>query len=207
MSPPSYPATELLTPNGGEVLSPGEKITIEWEATANASTFDILYFPFSGALPDTIAYGLPAETRSFEWTVPNEVTDAARIAVIAFNDVGFGVDESQQTFLIVNRSSSVQITEPNQPRTVKGDDVLRIAWTIGNMVSVTRQQVRLSLDGGKTFSQVLAPNLPANPRNFNWTVPTNIRTSAARVLVVVHTNDGNLFADANEADIVIDNPE
>ncbi len=206
ISPPSYPATTVLAPGHYEVLSPGDTFTIQWDATANAATFDILFFPFSGGLPETIAFGLPAETRSYEWTVPNLVTDAARVAVLAFNDAGFGVHEIP--FMIVNRSPSlVRVTEPSQPRVLKGGETLRIAWDVASNLKVARQQVRLSVDGGKTYPQVLtSARFSIDARSFNWTVPTNVRTQAARILVLVQT-ENNLLADENDVDFVIENPE
>ncbi|MCS6803626.1 MAG: choice-of-anchor V domain-containing protein [Acidobacteriota bacterium] len=204
ISPPSYPAATVLEPANHQVVTPGQTLTLRWDATANAQSFDILFFPFAGGLPETIVFGLPADTRSYEWTVPPLVSDAARIAVLAFNDVGFGLSET--SVLIVNRSPQVQVTEPNTPRTVRAGDTLRITWNVASELRVTRQQVRLSLDGGKTYPQVLTTaRFSTTARSFNWTVPATVQTHMARVLVLVQT-DNNLLADENDADIVINNP-
>jgi hypothetical protein len=207
ISPPSYPAATVLAPNGNEVLGVGEAFTIQWDATANAATFDLLFFPFPGALPETIASSLPSDARSYEWTVPDLVTDSARIAVLTFNDAGFGIDESERAFLIVHKSPSlVQVLEPSGSPVVKGGEHLMITWTVGDSMKITGQQIRLSVDGGKTFPLVLARSLPVNARSFDWLVPTDLKTQSARVLVLVRAADGNLAADANDADFVISNP-
>lgn len=203
ISPPSYPAATLLEPLHDQVVTPGQTLLLRWDATANAKSFDILFFPFPGGLPDTVAFDLPADMRSYEWTVPSLLSDAARIAVLAFNDVGFGLSET--SLLIVNKSPQVQVTEPNTPRAVKAGDILRIAWSVASELRVMRQQVRLSLDGGKTYPQVLTPaRFSTTARSFNWTVPATVQTQMARLLVLVQT-DNNLLADENDADIVINN--
>jgi hypothetical protein len=102
ISPPSYPAATVTAPNGGEVLRPGQSFTIRWDASENAKAFDLLFFPRSGALPQTIASGLPASARSYAWTVPQSLTDDAKIAVVAFNDAGSAFDESDRAFKIVS---------------------------------------------------------------------------------------------------------
>ncbi|GBC81302.1 hypothetical protein HRbin10_00410 [bacterium HR10] len=91
--PPSYPTAMVRFPRGGETFRPGQPIVIHWTAS-QATSFDLLFFPRAGALPDPIASGLPAETRSFLWIVPDVPTESARIAVLAFNDVGFALTES-----------------------------------------------------------------------------------------------------------------
>ena len=207
ISPPSYPGVTLLSPNGREVLAPGEHLTIQWEAV-QADSFDLLFFPRPGALPETLVSGLPGDSRRFDWTVPEIITDAASVAVLAFNAVGFGIDESERTFMIVNKSPAlVELLEPNGPSLVQGGTRLTIAWRVENRLTIGRQQLRLSTDGGRTYPVVLAPSLPASARSFEWLVPTNLRTPSARVLVLVRVTDGNLFADANDTNFVICNPE
>jgi hypothetical protein len=207
ISPPSFPATTVLAPNGNEVLGKGEKFTIQWEATANAEVFDLLFFPFPGSLPETIVSGLPREARSYEWMVPDIVSESASIAVLAFNNAGFGIDESEKSFMIVDKSSQiVQVLEPNNPREVTGGTTLTITWSINGNVNLTGQQVRLSLDGGRTFPLVLAPSLPAGARSLDWLVPTNIRTQSARVLVLARVQGGNIVVDAGDTNFVISNP-
>ncbi|MCS6816547.1 MAG: dockerin type I domain-containing protein [Blastocatellia bacterium] len=111
--PPSYPTATLRFPRGGETFRPGQPVVIHWEASSNVTSFDVLFFPRAGALPMTIASGLPAEARSLLWIVPDLQTESARLAVLAFNDVGFALADSKP-FRIV--------TAPHgQPGDVNGD--------------------------------------------------------------------------------------
>lgn len=204
VSPPSFPAVTLVSPQGGEVVSPGESLSIQWEAV-NATSFDILFFPRSGALPQSIVSGLPSDRRSYEWTVPDALTDSASIGVLAFNDVGFGLDE--KSFMIVDKASSlIEVINPNDRYVVKGGAPLTITWRVDDRADVRQQQIRLSFDGGVTFPFVLAPSLPARARQFEWVVPTTLRTDSARILVIARLNDGRLIADAGDQDFIIFNP-
>jgi hypothetical protein len=206
VSPPSYPAVSLLSPNGGEVLGVSETFTVGWDAI-KADSFYIFYYPRTGALPKAIASNLPGNSRSFEWKVTETVTDQARIGILAFNDVGSGLDESAAPFLIVDKSSSViEVIEPSGSPVVNGGTRLEIAWQVSAGVSLTSQQVRLSLDGGRTYLRVLAASLAGEARRLSWTVPTDLHTQSARVLVLGRVAGGNLVADDNDADFVIFNP-
>jgi len=206
VSPPSYPGVTLLAPNGAEVLGLGQPFTIRWEAV-RADEVDILFFPRPGVLPETLASGLPGDRRAFEWTAPAVAAEAARIAVLAFNNAGFGIDESASPFVIADRSASLlRVLEPSEQQVVKGGDILRVTWNAACTLTVVHQQIRLSLDGGRTYPLMLAASLPASARSFDWLVPTNLRTSSARVLVLARTADGQLVADDNDTDFVIDNP-
>jgi len=93
--PPSYPTATLRFPRGGETFRPGQPIVIHWEASSSATSFDVLFFPRAGALPVTITSALPAEARSLLWIIPDVPTESARLAVLAFNDVGFSLAESK----------------------------------------------------------------------------------------------------------------
>lgn len=204
VSPPSFPAVTLLSPKGDEALSPGEPLLIQWDAV-NATSFDILFFPRSGALPQSIVSGLPSERRSYEWTVPDALTDSASIGVLAFNDAGFGFDE--KSFMIVDKASSlIEVVTPNDRHVVKGGAQLTITWQLDSRADVRQQQIRLSSDGGMTFPSILAASLPARARQFDWVVPTTWRTDSARILVIARLSDGRLIADVSDHDFIIFNP-
>lgn len=113
IAPPSYPTATLRFPHGGETFRPNQPIVIHWEASSNATSFDVLFFPHAGALPLAIASGLPAEARSLLWILPDISTESARLAVLAFNDVGFALAESKPFRIVAS--------PPRQPGDVNGD--------------------------------------------------------------------------------------
>ncbi|MBI3951027.1 MAG: hypothetical protein HY314_11300 [Acidobacteria bacterium] len=206
VAPPSYPAVTLLSPKGAEVLGVGERFTIQWDAF-KADNFDVLFFPRPGALPDTLVYSLPGDARSYEWTVPETVGDATSIAIVAYNDAGSTTAESDRILIVHKSPALVELLEPNDPRVLQGGTCLTITWKVDSKLAIARQQVRLSVDGGRRYSRILAASVPADARSFTWPVPTNLQTPSARVLVLVRTTGDNLLADANDSDFVICNPK
>lgn len=204
IAPPSYPGVTLVSPGGGEVLSPGDQFLIRWEATANSSSFTLLYFPRPGALPETIVSDLPSDARCFRWTVPDAVARSARVGVLAFNDKGSGADESE--IVIARRSSRVRLLQPMGSPVTTGGDLLPITWEVAEDVRVRRQQLRLSLDGGRTYPIVLAPALGPLVRRFDWQIPSPLHASSARLLLLVEDELGDLLADESDAPFVISSP-
>ncbi len=149
---PSYPAARLRFPRGGERFRPGQLIILHWEASSNVTSFDLLFFPRPGALPHPIASELPAETRSFPWIVPTITTDAARIAVLAFNEVGFALAESSP-FRIVAESAGLP-GDVNEDGRLDGED-LRLLLRIVRGQAPPTPKADVNRDGGITTRDVL----------------------------------------------------
>lgn len=79
--------------------------------------------------------------------------------------------------------------------TVYGGFTLPIEWTASGG-SIESFDVEASVDDGSTWS-VLASQLPAGERNFNWTVPEDARSNRAFVRVTAHFEGGSLLTDAS----------
>jgi hypothetical protein len=203
IAPPSFPGVTLLSPRGGEVLSPGERFPLRWTATPNAVSFTLLYFPRPGALPETIVADLPSHTRSYGWTVPETVTLSARVAVVAFNEKGSGFDESDLPIAIARRSSRVRLIQPLGSPVATGGDLLPITWQVAPDVLVRQQQLRLSLDGGRTYPIVLASSVGPLVRRFEWQIPSHLDTPSARLLLLVEDQQGDLLADESDSSFTI----
>lgn len=150
--PPSYPTATVRFPRGGETFRSGQGIVIHWDASSNATSFDVLFFPRAGALPLTIASGLPTDARSLLWIVPDVLTESARLAVLAFNDVGFALAQSKP-FRIVASSSG-------RPGDVNGDGRLD-GYDLQLLLRILRGKAPpvptadVNGDGAITFQDVL----------------------------------------------------
>lgn len=203
IAPPSYPGVTLVSPRGGEVVSPGDTFLIRWAATPNSSSFTLLYFPRPGALPETIASDLPANVRCFRWTVPETAALSARLAVLALNEKGSGADETDLPIVIARRSPRVHLTQPQGSPVAPAGTLLPITWDVAPEVSVRRQQLRLSLNGGRTYPIVLAPALGPHVRRFEWQIPSALQTPSARLLLLVEDEAGDLLADESDASFPI----
>jgi hypothetical protein len=100
---PSDPVVTLTTPNGGETLQAGKTFKISWEST-NAQRHNLLFQAQGvGDIPRPIVMGLAAETREFEWTVPQTSTMRGRVIVVAEGPQGRAdSDSSDRDFVVMD---------------------------------------------------------------------------------------------------------
>lgn len=83
-------------PHGGEKLVPGETERIRWDACDSNETFTISYSNDNGSSWSSIASSVNQDSRFFGWTVPQDLTDEARIRVergtiLATSDTSFSI--------------------------------------------------------------------------------------------------------------------
>lgn len=97
-----HPEVEVLSPNGGEVLS-GTNM-IEWTAAdpnRDALTFDIMYSPDNGGSWNPVATGLTGDSYSWDTTVFDN-GNTSLIRVIAFDGLVEWGDSSDSVFELNN---------------------------------------------------------------------------------------------------------
>ena len=106
---PASAHVNLRSPNGGETLTPGAVVTIQWEVGVRHDTLDWdLWYSTTG--PDgpwiPIATDLPAgdinggAQHSFDWTVPNTPSGQVRVRVRQDNSGRDYFDESDDDLAI-----------------------------------------------------------------------------------------------------------
>lgn len=94
--------TEILAPNGGEIIPSGSDYTIRWGAPVEAATFKLQYSLDKGLTWKPMAGGLTG--RSHVWRVPDPTKNRRNclVRVKAFDTMGrlVGVDRSDSRFSI-----------------------------------------------------------------------------------------------------------
>jgi hypothetical protein len=121
-----HPEVEVLTPNGGEVLS--ENAMIEWtavDANRDALTFDIMYSPDNGGSWDTVATGLTGDHYLWD-TTAWENGNTSLIRVIAFDGFVEWGDSSDAVFELNNT-----VPTPTTPTGGEPIDTLLLIIIIG----------------------------------------------------------------------------
>lgn len=88
----------LTYPNGGEGIEPSSSETIRWDALEGTSTFSLEYSTDSGATWTSIATGINADSRFYNWSVPQVLSDNVQIKVVR----GSQSDVSDKAFNIVS---------------------------------------------------------------------------------------------------------
>jgi len=95
---------ELTYPIGGEGLVPGETELIRWDASKGNTPFTLEYTT-DGLAWNTITNSTGVNSRYYSWTVPNSVTNQAKVRV---SRNGFS-DESDADFTIVGVPQNVTV--------------------------------------------------------------------------------------------------
>jgi hypothetical protein len=150
----------------------------------------------SNLLNNTLAPGeiIPGVARaSFKWRVIARDNKAG----------GGGVSSSDVTLSVVNTGSAFSVTSPNTAVSWFATQTQNVTWnvagTTANGINTANVNILLSVDGGNTYTFVLASGT-ANDGSQAITVPTGIDTSTARVKVEAV---GNIFFDISNANFAI----
>jgi len=94
-------AIRVMSPNGGELLEPGQVRVIRWRILTPPRCDSVSLFlrTDSAYQLDTIAHGLSPFDSTYGWTVPDTTLDSCRILAIAYGP-GWQYDESDSAFAI-----------------------------------------------------------------------------------------------------------
>jgi hypothetical protein len=106
-------AVRVLQPNGGEAYVPGEDHYIKWQTFTppRCDSLSVLFTPDNGRTLDLLAHGLPPNTDSILWHVPNVNSDSCKIRVIAYGP-GAQADESDSVFSITSTGQGASAGPP-----------------------------------------------------------------------------------------------
>lgn len=187
---------KILTPNGGETWTIGEKYQITWEEQILGSDVKIELLPAKGQ-PTTITEG--ARNGSFEWLVPDIVEGEYRIRITSndypeikgISDNAFNIDNGQP-------SEFITVTSPN------GGE----SWTVGEMRVITWNR-NLLVDRVKIT--LLDRNLPVltitesvTGTMFSWNIPIGLSYSRDyKVEIQSNTNPGISDQSDNAFEILV----
>ncbi|PNU20287.1 hypothetical protein C2E25_08250 [Geothermobacter hydrogeniphilus] len=165
----------VLVPNGGETVFGGTQETVQWEAVAAASSYDVSLSTDGGATWSSIVTGVTGTSSSV--TVPNNGTAAALVKVEARDAGGtlLSSDQSDGPFTI---RQVARILAPNGGETLTAGTTTTITWEA--LPNASSYLLRYSTDGGSTW-QWLRNGVTGT--SFTWTVP-----AAATVQGLVRVN-------------------
>ena len=125
-----------------------------------------------------------------------------RLTVRDTNPAGGGVATDDMSVTVRNAAGPFQVTAPNTSVVWEGGSTQTVTWdvagTTGNGINTSQVNLLLSLDGGMTYSEVLASGT-ANDGSEEIEVP-NLQTTSARIKVEAV---GNIFFDLSNQDFTI----
>ena len=182
---------KVLTPNGGEVFSTGDQVTIEWDALEQAVSFDVYYSVDEGStwkpINDTELTGYV-----YNWTVPpqNGNKKACFVKVVGFNSEGkqVGSDKSDKPFTI----QVVRVTYPSDPGISFTSGIEEtIQWEVSPTKSeLEKIKLYYTKDGGATW-KLIVDDLEANATSHPWTPEVGKERKKCKVKVVLKDVKGN----------------
>ncbi|MEO0899466.1 MAG: PKD domain-containing protein [Bacteroidota bacterium] len=179
----------LTFPIGGEAFAPGEDEWIHWDTENLSGLIDLEYSADGGTNWSTIVSGLPSNTRTYLWNVPDTITGQAMVRI---NQNGL-TDQSTENFNIIGRPTGVeflQICDSNilvRWNKVEGADSYEIyvlgekymevkatsVDTFGRVPAITSQEnwiaVAALTDNGAKGGRGFATNVPPGPLNCSTT--------------------------------------
>jgi photosystem II stability/assembly factor-like uncharacterized protein len=211
------PTIKVNVPNGSERLEVNQQFSIKWNSGDNVgvSTHEISLSTDGGnSFPINIATGLSGQAQEFLWTIPNSLTDQARIRITARDSGGNSSnDVSDANFVITSPDNTdstpptIKVDLPNGTEQLDSGKQFNIRWNSGDNVSVNTHEISLSTDGGNSFPISVATGLSGQTQEFLWTVPA-VATTQARIRITARDLAGNSSSDISDTNfsIIVPNP-
>lgn len=119
----------LLSPNGGETLSPGQVVPITWASTNLSSAGSVRVYLDNGTRPTQLDSLVPVSAGLYHWTVPYcwDAGTNYRVNITAYACTNVS-DSSDAPFTITGPGSALRVTSPNGGETLLGGTVHRVTW-------------------------------------------------------------------------------
>jgi|GEM_PF-1141504 len=167
---------DLLTPDGNEKWLAGTSHNITWSSGAVASV-NIYVSTNDGSTWTSVKKNQSASAGQYTWNVPSNIS--TNEALIKIEDASNSniTDISSNVFSI----SSLALTYPTGGERLQEGKTYSITWDGAS----TFNEVKLeySTDGGTNWITIVNAT-PSSNHSYNWTVPSGIATSRARVRVI-----------------------
>jgi hypothetical protein len=138
-------ALEILSPNGGETLSYGQKVTVSWKTSALIKPTDTLTLRMVGTTASANAsapiYTLATvkNTGSYVWTVPDQIEgriiangNQYKMMLVSTGATSIS-DSSDASFTIAKYEKKLNLTAPVAGTSVMQGGTLALVWTSSNL--------------------------------------------------------------------------
>jgi len=195
------PTVRVISPNGTENINAGENLQINWQVSDNVaiqSQSISLSLDGGTSFSTTIADGLPANTNSFTFKLPDTIQSTqARIRVTAIDTANLaGSDVSDANFIINGKDTvapKVTVVSPNGGEVIANSEPVKITWQVSDNLAVTSQDIQISLDGGVSY-RTLNSGLAGNIQEFILDLKT-LQSEQAKIKIVARDNQNNIGSD------------
>ena len=143
-----------------------------------------------------------ANTGTYSWTVPSNLSISCRIRVSCRDTRQVGADISDANFVIIDASAPVvNLVSPNGGETWPAGSVHSITWSSTDNIGVASHKLEYSTDSGFSWISI-ADWAAGNPGNYSWTVP-DTPSPLCRVKISCRDAVMNSGEDISETDFSI----
>lgn len=152
------PWITVVSPNGGEVFEPGDRLRITWGSQGVRGNVRIVLFDLTQdpRNPQPIRIRELDNTGVFEWTAPARLSDQLKIGVMSVDDPSVA-DVSDGVFTVgIPGQGEIRIVMPNGGEEFEMGTETRIMWTTRGSDVGDKVRLDISFDGGISF-QPLCP--------------------------------------------------
>ena len=182
-------------PNGGEVWPVGTSQSVTWSPIGTINNV-ILQLSTNGGVsyPIQIVASTPAAAGSYNWTVPDQISQTCRVKVADVDDPSLVFVASAGNFKI---RGDLTMTVPNGSEVWLINSSHDIEWTRFGQIANAR--LEYSKDSGTTFSSLIVGSVDASLQRYNWVIPDNpgilirVRISDAADSTVYDISDANFI--------------
>jgi RHS repeat-associated protein len=196
---PEIDSLTLVSPNGREVLTTGSDHDITWTSTGTVGNIKIEYSIDSGA-SWAIIEDSSENDGSFDWTVPDTVSEHCLVRISENDEDGTPVDVSDAEFSIISSgSASLLLISPNGGERLPVGSIHVITWT-GNG-EISEIGLEYSTNNGTDWIDIAAS--ASNSGSYDWTVPGDISDIC---LVRISEVGGALFDTSDGVFSIIEQP-
>lgn len=169
------PSVSLISPNGGEHYQANDIRQIKWSSIW-LNTIKIEYSLDNGANWILLENSYPAAGGSYNWLLPDTVTNTALVRVSDPQNASL-TDVSANTFKI----SKLSLLSPLGGEFWTSGSTQKIKWSASNTINNVKLQYTLD---GQTWTTVPGANvLNASTGSFDWSISQNISSAQAKILV------------------------
>ncbi|MCU0432220.1 MAG: T9SS type A sorting domain-containing protein [Bacteroidia bacterium] len=161
------PVITVTSPNTSVLWGVGGVYAITWTSQFVTSPFVAIdYSVDGGATWTNIVSAVNTTAGSFNWTVPNTLSNQCRVRVRDSNNPGVN-DISNVNFSIV---PAITVTSPNGGENWGGCTVSSVTWTAYGTSGSFR--IEYSLDNGQNWVTVITSFAASGPNcTYSWTIP------------------------------------
>jgi len=167
------PSFVLNTPNGNEVLYPGNQFNIQWTAL-NSNIIRILLSTNGGSNWTMIADSVNALLGTYSWTVPNTPSQQCLIKIIDIQNTNR--NDISNNFFKINPIPTITLVSPNGGENYIVGELHNIVWTGTNLNSGI--YIEASFNNGVSWQFVAWHTGNPTGGTYSWTTPNNITNQA-----------------------------